>query len=251
MNSSPIVNQEISNLKLQVFIISWKDQHDNALFIANSILNACEKVSIVYSDPDDHLAIYQKFSGNLIKRNNQGFFSDKFHACLNNFSGDVLLIIHADCESNSWPNLISNCINTFKNIPQVGLWSPLIEWTAFDLSKTEVSQIRNSNLSIVIQTDTIVTAFSKQIVNRMMKFKYNQNIYGWGIGWAANAYALANGRLSIVDRSIKIKHPKESGYQAFEASKQRNLFLNQCTPQELVQLSMMRTFMTRNGAKLL
>jgi hypothetical protein len=251
MQKSKSIDYQYSGPKIWAYIISWNNQHEKALLIADSILHSCEKVSIVYSDSDKNLSTYQKFSGNLIERSNQGVFSDKFCGCIEDFNADLMLIIHADCQSDNWSALLKRCTNAFKNIAHLGLWSPLIEWTAFDLSKTEIMKIHNTSLSIVVQTDTIVTAFSNIIVNRMRRFNYTKNIYGWGIGWAANAYALSNGYLSIVDREVKITHPKESGYQALEASKQRNLFLSQCTPQELVQLSMMRHFMTRNGVKLL
>jgi len=237
--------------KIFTYIISWAQMHDNALIIANSILDSCDKVSIVYSDPDENFTIYNKHPIHLIRRNNDGFFSDKFNACMEDFSGDVLLIIHADCHSNDWNLLINSCLDSFNSFKSLGIWSPLIEWTAFDLSKTEVGKIKHTNLSLVIQTDTIVTAFSKKIISRLKKLNFTNNLYGWGIGWAANAYSLSCGHLSLVDRSIKVSHPKESKYKALEAARQRNEFLQQCSPQEIAQLSLMRCFMTRNGAKIL
>jgi len=251
INSPAPAKNKNSNLKINVYVISWSKMHTKALLIANSISSLCNKVTIVYSDPDDKCDAYKNYSGTLIKRSDKGFFSDKFSACLEDFDGDVLLIIHADCRCDNWQELISRCIYAFKKVPRLGLWSPLIDYTAFDLSKTEVNQIRNTSMSIVVQTDTIVTAFSNRITTRLRLLDYSKNVYGWGIGWAANAFALSSGLLSIVDREIKVNHPKESGYNALEASTQRNNFLKQCSPHEVVQISMMRVFMTRNGRNLL
>ena len=63
---------------LQVFVISWAGQHDNAVAIADAISSSPHPVAIVYSDPNPQLKLVT--TSKVITRSNELFWADKFQA---------------------------------------------------------------------------------------------------------------------------------------------------------------------------
>lgn len=236
-------------MNISVFIISWSGKHEKALSIYREIEPSYSSTKVIWSDPNEGINFFKNCHE--VRRPNTGFFTDKFKACLDEFDGDVLLVIHADCVCDNWLELVVKCESSFKAFKNIGVWSPLINWTAFNLARTEVSKIKDTNLSLAVQTDSIVFGLSKSIVRRLKLANFEENVYGWGIGWMSNANALATGQIVVVDRSVKVFHPKESGYSIVESKIQRDQFLKQLYPVEFFQMQLMRNWITKNGSKLL
>ncbi len=218
---------------IEAFIISWEGQHEKAQFISMELQSILNKVSIIYSDPDPNFSLDVQCTQ--IKRPNELFWGDKFKACIDTFSEKLLLIIHADCICEDWPGLAKKCLDTFNYHSQVAVWSPKIEGTPYDVRVTTVAQIEQTTLSIVTNTDGIVFCLNKQIVERMKKADFSENIYGWGIDIMFSAHALTIDKLVVVDNSISIRHSTSTGYSKILANDQCNLFLKQLSTTERVQ----------------
>ena len=217
---------------ISIFIISWMGQHENAAVIANQLNDIKDQVSIIYSDPDPEYSL--KVSCKSIKRSNELFFGDKFKACLDNCAGENLLLIHADCKCNNWINLIKKYDKAIKQLGNLGVWSPLVDFTKLDLKAVSLLSINNSYYEVCCQIDGQVLGLSKAIQNRMKLADYQFNIYGWGIGRMIACFALSINQLLIVDKSIQVEYPKTKGYCEPDARDQRDLFLRQLTVSEKI-----------------
>jgi hypothetical protein len=233
---------------IHIFIISWKGHHKNATFIANQLNDINDQVSIVYSDPDPKYNF--KASCKLIKRSNDLFWGDKFKACLDNCESENMLIIHADCKYNDWINLVIKYDKAIKKIPNLGVWSPKINYTFFSTELTSLFTVDNTNYEIVCYLDGIVFGLSKIIQNRMNLARYQDNKFGWGIDRMIACCALSMNKLLIIDKSIQVEHPKNSGYDRSDARKQHDFFLNgQLSNSEKVLNKLIQRYIDSNISK--
>jgi hypothetical protein len=218
---------------MHVFVISWKDQHQNAVKIVAALLPVVESLTLVYSDPNPKLRF--KLPCQVIQRPDHLFWGDKFTACLEQFHDDIMLIIQADASCDNWAGLVTSCKNLMHTNPQVGLWAPQIEWSPYDVSITQVAAVPDSTLRMVVQTDGIVLGMSRQVVNRLKQADLSYNTYGWGIDQLATAFAYANNMMAVVDTAIKVQHPKSRGYPEDEAGLQWQQFMSkEMTAQEKI-----------------
>ena len=75
---------------VDIYIISWSGQHDNATAIATELGASFENVTIVYSDPDPAFGIAADCA--VMVRPNHLFWADKFRACITSCKSDILLV---------------------------------------------------------------------------------------------------------------------------------------------------------------
>lgn len=228
---------------LDIFIISWPGLHERASSIATELLQAGYTTTVVFSDPDP-VPLFAPCKA--ICRPPNLFWGDKFRACIDNSSADLMMVIHADCETLSWRKLASQAFEATRSLPRGGMWAPLIEGTPWPLQRTELATLANSPLSIVAQTDALVFCITRSLVERMRAASYAENIYGWGIDWMLVSHAYASGGLVVVDRSALVKHPYERrGYPDDIAQSQMEEFLRQLTLNEFVQYTLLNAYVNR------
>jgi hypothetical protein len=226
---------------IHTFIISWSEKHDNAARIVKAVAPSSDAVTVVYSDSNDDFS--PNFSCATIKRPNDLFFGDKFRTCIESCNTDILLAIHADCDCQDWSKVVRYCRRAFEQIPQIGVWVPLINYTYWSLDRTEIKRISNSPFTIVAQTNAIVVGLTRPILNRMKKANYDRNIYGWGIDPMFNYCAYSIGMISVVDASIFVQHPKTREYPSEIAAAEQVEFLKQLTPIERSQSLLLDTIL--------
>jgi hypothetical protein len=226
-------SDEIRKLSVHSFVISWYGKHGNAEKIIRAITAASDLVTVIYSDPDNNL--YPKFSCRAVRRPNNLFFGDKFQACIDAFDSDVMLLIHADCDCDNWSEIPERCRHAAENIPNIGVWAPTIDFNYWSVERTEIDRIPNTSLSVVVHTDAIVVGLTRLIVERMRKADLEGNVYGWGIDPMFNYHTYAIGKISVIDRSLLVRHPSGTQYSWDAATAQQAEFLKQLTPAERAQ----------------
>ncbi len=218
---------------IHTFVISWVGKHDNAERIAKAVASTSDFVTVVFSDPDRNLT--PDFSCAVMRRSNDLFFGDKFRACIDSCEADVLLLIHADCDCDRWSAVPEHCRRAVEQNSNIGVWAPLIDFTDWGLDRTEIDKIPNSPFSIVAQTDAVVFGLTGKIVDRMRSANLDGNVYGWGTDHMYNYYAYSIGLISVVDRSIFVRHPHGTQYSYADAGAMQIEFLKQLTPTEREQ----------------
>lgn len=232
---------------IHVFIISWQGHHENAAFIANQLLDIQDQVSIIFSDPDPLMSFDAKCR--LIHRPNELFFGDKFKACLDNSIGDHLLIIHADCKTINWLNLVYSYHKAINQITNLGVWSPEVNYTFFGKEITSLYRFQNNDYEIVCYIDAIIFGISKSIQNRMKLADFRSNKFGWSIDRMIASHALSTNKLLVLDKSVQVQHSKSRGYDQIEAEKQGILFLRQLSMSEKIYDKLLQSYMTLNIIK--
>jgi hypothetical protein len=229
---------------LDIFIISWPGQHDRAAQIAAALTQTPHSVTVVFSDPNPSFS--PTLSCRSIRRPHELFWGDKFKACIDATSADLMMVIHADCDSVSWPELVAKGYNATRSMPNGGMWAPLIEGTPWPLQRTELATLKDSPLSVVAQTDALVFCITRPLVERMRSVSYADNLYGWGIDWMLVAHAYATAQLVVVDRSAIVKHPFQArGYSDEAAQAQMEQFLLQLHLNEFIQYTLLRAHVNR------
>lgn len=224
-------------MKLHTVIISWQGQEENAQHIASCVSEHTDYLSVVYSNARNET---QTGPGDWHKVPNDWFYGKKFHKALQLNQGDVHLQIQADAHSEHWPNVLRLCKHAFQSIPDVGVWTTETDYTHWETTHVALNPLPTHKQFLqVAQTDGIVWAFSKPVLNRLAQFNYEANNLGWGMDWAAVAYAYSHSLLVLRDTSVHISHPKGSGYSGNEAQVQMNEFLEQLTPQEAATLKLL------------
>lgn len=218
-------------MKLHTVIISWQGQEENAKHIADCVAGHTDFLSVIYSNAENQ---DQTGSGNWHKVPNDWFYGKKFHQALQLNQGDIHLQIQADARSNDWPNVLRHCKQTFISTPNVGVWTTETDHTPWPTKRVSICPYpHNPDLLLVTQTDGIVWALSRQLIQWLAKMDYDSNNLGWGMDWAAAAHAYSNNLLVVRDTRVLINHPVGRGYGKEEARKQMDLFLLQLTPTEV------------------
>lgn len=226
---------------LQIFIISWQGQHDNARAVALTLKNVGAAVTVVYSDPNSGFVLDTSVA--TLRRPNHLFFGDKFQACLDAFDAERMLIIHADCQCRDWVDLVARSEASLAKYPQIWMWAPCINYTGFSVDRTRILDIRDSSLKVVAHADTIIFSITKPIIDRLRKASLEGNVYGWGIGWIAAAFAYTHQHWVVVDTQVSVTHPKGRGYASQDAAKQRDLYMKQLNASESIQCSLLKSHM--------
>lgn len=232
---------------INVFIISWAGKHENAVHIANQVLEVTNDVTIVYSDPDESWQLDAPCP--TIRRPNDLFWGDKFKTCIDACGDNALLIIHADCTYWNWGHLALRCANVVNANPLFGVWAPRIDYVPWPLEGVIIADLDDGQLAVTSRTDGIVFYLAAPIVERMRKANYDKNVFGRGIEMVFAAATFARGLLCIVDKSITVTHPKETGYSELEAHHQLNEFLKQMDLREHMQHIMLKAVYLSKGVR--
>lgn len=160
------------------------------------------------------------------------YYGGKCAKALEFNTADIHLQIQADASCADWAGLVRRCRTVHTEIPAVGVWAPEVDYTFWHSSSVTLSRWKTGELRVVAQTDSIVWSLSRQVVSRLRVLDFTANTFGWGIDWAAVAYALSHGLLAVRDPSVQVHHPRGTGYDSDLAARQMQLFLEQLTPQE-------------------
>jgi len=224
-------------MTVDVFIISWTGQHDNARSIAQSIGSLVDRVTVIYSDRDD---LKRSGSGDWVQVPDDWFYGRKFKAILDRSKGSILLQITADVSCQNWPELVRRMTQQFGEM-DVGVWSPLISFSGNGLKKVSIGPVHDGTTHLVTATDSIVWAMRADVAEHMRRFDYLCNNIGWGIDLAAALHSHASGKLVLMDTGSEVEHPPGRGYNNKPARKQCRAFLCQLPLCEQMQ----RLYLTR------
>jgi hypothetical protein len=220
--------------KVHAIIYSWPKVHENAFAIATALKGHVARVSIV-ACTEDPLAHDPAFEVFLL--DNSCYFGRQFEKSIEVFDGDILLQIAADTTTASWGMLAQQCAQRFQASPILGVWTPDIDGTTWPNERVTLYQTQDPTLIGVVQTDCIVWAMRRSIVEFLKTLDYTATPLGWGIDWAAIAHAHANKLRVVRDLGVKVHHRiGGSGYDRLEADRQRNLFLSSIPDEDKVQL---------------
>ena len=210
-----------------VFIISWTGQHPAAERMAAAFARLA-RCSVIWSDADPA----RRQPPGWTRLPDSTFFAGKWQ-CLLEMAGDAhVLMLTADADCADWPGLLARCQAAFAATPELGVWTPLVDWSSWRLEDYALDEDQGQPLRRVFQTDPIAWALHPAILRRMRAFDHAGNVYGYGIDTAACMAAHASGRLVALDRSVTVRHPRGTGYDEEAARRQGMAFLEQLSAAE-------------------
>jgi hypothetical protein len=217
---------------LDVVIISWQGQHENAAHIARALIDAPDlRVFVIYSNAAEAA---ETGAGEWIGVPNAHFFGWKFRRALDCVREDAraMVIIQADARAADWSGLLARCSKCFKGMPDLGLWAPRITYTPWIPQRVDIAPVAGTDLMQVAQTDGIVLGLASPVDARLRQLDYGDNNLGWGIDSVAIAFSLAHGLMVVRDDGCRVEHPKSRGYDWRLAVQQWRQFLLQMTEAE-------------------
>ena len=217
---------------LDVAIISWQGQHENAAHIARALSTSPDlRVVVIYSNAAE---APETGAGEWIQVPNAHFFGWKFKRALDGVHGDspAMVIIQADARADDWAALMSRCVECVRAQPNLGLWTPKVDYTPWIPRRVDIARVAGTDLMQVARTDGIVLALTRPVLERLRQLDYASNNLGWGIDCIAIAHSFARGLLVVRDDGGHVHHPRSRGYDHRAATAQWRQFLQQMTESE-------------------
>jgi hypothetical protein len=210
--------------QIHAVIFCWPRQVENARRIRDALNGHVDRLTVIDSSGETHDAID---GVTWLAVDPAYYYGHQFREALKRFDGDVMLQVQADASSAEWPRVVETCRTRFRGLPRLGIWAPEIDHSFWATERVRLYEIAGTGLTGVGQTDCIVWALHKDIVSFLQGLDYDANNYGWGIDWAAIAYALSTHRRVLRDSQICVLHPKGSGYAHADARSGMRNFLQQ------------------------
>ncbi|MTW22768.1 hypothetical protein [Allochromatium palmeri] len=210
---------------MDVFVISWRGQHEKAGLIAEAVRVAGYKVVIIYSDPSDSVVFPKSIT--TVRRPDNLFWADKLTACIERLSSDYMMVIHADCLTEDWSQVVAAAQDAFSRLSNLAVWSADVRGTYWDIRFTELAKIGHGSLAAAVAIDSLVFAVNRAVVNRLRAARLSTNPFGWGIDTLACCFAHRTGGLIAVDKSVVVKHVGVTGYCEEEAREAGQRFLQE------------------------
>lgn len=203
---------------LHVGLVSWAGQRDAALKIANALVASADRLTVIYSNPEEQP---EEGPGTWIQIANDKFFGPKFKALADHVTEDIFLLIQADADYPDWPALAQACRAAFERDRTLGYWAPEVRVSPFT---PEIVRIRALDAARIECTnlDAIVCAFDREVYQTLKQYPFEENNLGWGVDMAAAAAAVLAERRVVMDQSLQVAHPQSRGYEGTEAETQKN-----------------------------
>lgn len=225
---------------IHAIIFCWPGKTLDARRICASISQKADRVTVIDASTDP---VDVNGDSHWLKINPDSYFGHQFVHAMGLFDGDVMLQIQADASYPDWQRVVETCRERFEQMPELGIWAPDIDFTTWPTARVKLFNTGNPELVGVVQSDCIVWALRKPVVEFLRQFDYANNNLGYGIDWAAIAHCYANRALVLRDLSLRVLHPMGSGYSRDEAHRQMWGFINQMQRAERVQFALLWAYL--------
>lgn len=213
---------------LHAAVISWPRTAQTSRAIAAALQPQIDRLTVVYSNPQ---RARESGCGDWVQVPDHVYFGGKFLCAAQRGREDVLLLIHADAQCGDWGALARRC-RAVLGRGGVGVWAPAVSHTHWVDALVELRRDVGSELAEVAQTDCVVFALARPVVDRLLELDYARNNLGWGIDWAAICHSHVRGLQVLRDHAVGVQHLPGRGYETGPAMVQMRAFLAQLTPAE-------------------
>lgn len=213
---------------LHAAVISWPRTLADGRAIAEALHPHVDRLTVVYST---RTGPRESGCGEWVRVPDPVYFGGKFLCAVQRGREDIVLLVHADAQCDDWGALVHRC-REVQGAGTVGVWAPSVSHTHWIDELVELHREPGTVLAHVAQTDCVVFALSRRVVDRLLELDYRGNNLGWGIDWAAICASRVRGLHVLRDHAVHVHHVPGRGYEAGEAMAQMRRFLGQLTPAE-------------------
>lgn len=224
----PLSTPAAGGLTLHAAVISWPRTAQASRLIAEAVQPQVERLTVVYSNL---AGTRESGCGDWVQVPDHVYFGGKFLCAVQRGREDIVLLIHADAQCGDWGALVQRC-RAVLGRGGVGIWAPAVSHTHWVDALVELRREAGSALAQVAQTDCVVFALSRPVIDRLLELDYRCNNLGWGIDWAAICHSHVRGLQVLRDHAVGVHHLPGRGYEAGAAAAQMRDFLAQLTPAE-------------------
>jgi O-antigen biosynthesis protein len=232
---------------IHTFIFCWSGKTENALNICRGLYAKTDRLTVLDASPGAEPNIDGINGIEWRKVNPQFYYGMKFRTAVDLHRGDVLLQVQEDAFCDDWGRIVDLCRERFSTISNLGIWSPDLDYTAHSTNSVKLAPLQDPMLRAVVQTDCIVWALNRATVEYLRTLNYTGNNLGWGIDWAASAYAFSNRMLVVRDSAALVTHPQGTSYRHDEARSQMRWFLAQLNETERLQYMLLYNYRFRRA----
>lgn len=216
---------------LHAVILSWDGKYDDAHAIARAVqpaLGPRDRLSVIFSNQAD---APETGPGDWVRVPQSWYFGAKFaRSLVLARDAPLMLQIQADAICDDWPALIGRLRDAARVHPRLGIWAPDLDWTPYPAAVAVEARAGDGPLCHVTQTDGVVWALSRRLMDRLAALDYGANNLGWGIDYVAATLARRTGLSVLRDTGLVVDHPQTRGYSDTGAADQMAAFLDQLPP---------------------
>lgn len=217
-----------SSVTLDIHVVAWPGQEESAARILGELRDSGVHATVIYALSGAGEAIV---ASDWVVVDGFGYGA-VFEESLHISDSDVLLHVHADCSTESWSEITQRCQSIFASSESVGVWSPIVDWSSWNLARTRLGGGIVPSTHAVTTVDGIVWALASPVIERLRTLDFSDNPKGWGIDLSACAIAHSLGLAVLMDEAVFVKHPRGSGYNHGDAGRESEAFAKQLRPAE-------------------
>lgn len=205
-------------MHFQFFIFAWPGHALKARDLESNLVARGEDVQVIASGIDDSPERWLKLS-------NDAYFGDQFVSALDRFDGDVLVHVQADGSITDLDYFLQR-LRYAHTILRPGVWAPDVDYTFyrtdFVLAPTgdnvSVEEALDPSIVEVVNTDCTCWSLSSAVVQDLRGFVRPDWKLGWGWDTLAAATSSSLGLRVLRDLSVKVRHPRGTGYNTEQAA---------------------------------
>jgi hypothetical protein len=242
-------------MEVDTYIFSWPKVQNRIGSIVDQLKKmGLTKITIISSGeyPFNHKDV------NIQNLDVNAHYGEQFLAAAKLFKSDIFLQIQGDITIEGHINLNRHLISTFNN-QEIGIWTPRINFTSwvdqiveleYDFKDHANSRNRLTNQSIVIlNSDCTFWALRSSLIKEYLSTPLTFSKYGWGIDITLSSLSYLNQLLVIKDRSVNVKHPRNTGYTKEAALNEWLEIRTSVSPRVKPMLWLISTLMESRSAK--
>jgi hypothetical protein len=206
-------------MNFAIYIFSWYQVEGNVKNIVKSLRESgFNDLHIISSGR--HSYVYDNVK--IIEIESDSFYGDQFRAAVNHFREDIFVQIQGDITIKSQTSLLQRLTDLFQD-QRISIWTPNINFTSWKDEIIGYNASQNpyfshldvpldSDLLTITNSDSTFWAVRGSLIHDFKNLELINSKYGWGIDLTLAGMATLRGQLIIRDNTIKISHPKSTGY---------------------------------------
>jgi len=214
-----VIRRSVLQGRLGCVILCWPSFEAAAQETQRQILETGVPCHVIYSESHVKESAVP-IPGDWVKIPDDWFYGRKLKFVLEFFNFDTLLQVQADATHGDWGLVVKRLHSAF-NEPkeyQIGVWAPDVDYTFWKSPCVDVGRDARTSLRFVMQTDTTCWALAGDVQKFLRSTPLVLNNTGWGVDWAATAFAYTTGKSVCRDETLTITHPKGSNYGRGDAA---------------------------------
>jgi hypothetical protein len=210
-------------MKIQTFVFNWVGHEQNAVALERSLGRLCD-VRVINSDS----TVESRHAG-WRHIGDSAYFTDQWNTALELFDGDILFHIQADASYPNFAAMFERCRFAIGR-HNCGVYAPNVDFTPWQYNRRELRRL-DDDLLEVAQTDCTCWAICREVIDRLPSVDPRVNKFGWGIDFLVIATARALNKRVARDYRFTVAHPRSTGYDIEEASRQLKSLLQSLPPE--------------------